>query len=361
MSAVDRLDVLDSLRGWAILAVICIHVSQFAPFTSPLLQKIASNGDMGVVLFYVLSAFSLVMSLRAREDAGHVSVRAYAIRRLFRIAPMFWIAVCLSAILYFHKPGFWSPDGIGWGEIVVTALFLHGLHPATVNAVVPGGWSVAIEMMFYLLLPFMFRYGKGYRRLFGWLLVSLLLGILFGNVLQTYWSQALPEQARYLAPIYAWNMSLPAQLPVFVLGMLAYQMTRARPASPRLTYALFLIVGVWLLIADLGVWSQYRHWLWGGVFSCLIVAAYTRPVWLLDNPALRAMGRVSFSVYLLHFILLTYLSRVFRHLPLVDAAKFFVLYASTVMLTYAVAAWTYRRIELPFMRLGAQWSRKYEE
>lgn len=273
---------------------------------------------------------------------------------------MFWIAICLSAILYFHKPSFWSPDGIGWSEIVVTALFLHGLHPATVNAVVPGGWSVAIEMMFYLLLPFMFRYGKGYRLLFGWLLASLLLGILFGNVLQTYWSQALPEPARYLAPIFAWNMSLPAQLPVFVLGMLAYQITRARPVSFRLAYALFASCGVWLLIADLGHGSQYRHWLWGGVFSCLVVAAYTRPVWLLDNPALRAMGRVSFSAYLLHFILLTYLSRVFRHLPLLDGAKFFVLYVSTVILTYTAAAWTYRRIELPFMRLGAQWSRKYE-
>ena len=88
----SRVDALDSARGWAILGVISSHVLQAAPLPPGVLHSLAVNGDMGVELFYVLSAFSLVMMLHARAIAGQLSLTGYFIRRFFRIAPMFWVA-----------------------------------------------------------------------------------------------------------------------------------------------------------------------------------------------------------------------------------------------------------------------------
>lgn len=351
------MDVLDSLRGWAILAVISIHVAQFAPPGSPLLQRIVINGDMGVILFYVLSAFSLTMSLQARSHADRISIRSYFIRRFFRIAPMFWLAVALSGVLFFHKPSFWSPEGIGLTEIFTTAIFLHGLHPAIVNAVVPGGWSVAIEVMFYLILPFIFKFSTRPVHLLAWIALSLLCYTLCGTLMEQYWSQVLPPSSQYLAGIYAWNMSLPAQLPVFIIGVVTYRIA-VKQLVGKLAYVIFAsgLLAMMLLSPTM----EFRHLLWALVFAALILAIYKQPFALLDNAALRAMGKVSYSAYLLHFILLMYLSKVFRHLPVEGVPKFLLLYACTVMVTYAMAAWTYKNIELPCLSLGSRYSKQYE-
>lgn len=146
---------------------------------------------MGVELFYVLSAFSLTMVLHTREMAGQLSMKSYFIRRLSRIAPMFWIVLLLSVVLFFGKQSFWSPAGIGWSEVALTVVFLHGISPESVNAVVPGGWSVAVEVMFYLTLPVLYKYAKSTASATSWLLVSLVIYILFGNVAQAYFDHSL--------------------------------------------------------------------------------------------------------------------------------------------------------------------------
>ena len=50
----------------------------------------------------------------------------------------------------------WAPNGVAWWHVLLTALFLHGWHPETINTVVPGGWSIAVEMSFYLFVPLLF-------------------------------------------------------------------------------------------------------------------------------------------------------------------------------------------------------------
>ena len=47
----------------------------------------------------------------------------------------------------------WAPNGVEWYYVPLTALFLNGYHPEMVTSVVPGGWSIVVEMTFYLVLP----------------------------------------------------------------------------------------------------------------------------------------------------------------------------------------------------------------
>lgn len=355
-----RLDALDSLRGIAILSVMAIHVAQFAPVSAGLLPLLTINGDMGVELFYVLSALSLSMSLQARSDAGFLSIRDYFIRRFFRIAPMFWLVLLVSAIAFYHKVTFFSPNGIGMLEVLVTAFFLHGLHPEFVNAVIPGGWSVAIEVTFYLFLPLFFKFGKTLTALFVGLVISLMVYVYIGNVADLYWTQELPPNAQHLSVIYAWNMSFFAQLPVFIMGMIAYQLLGRRAISPVLLYVISLLGGIFMVFfyQDMGAGSIFRHLCWGGIFAIFVVGCCNKPIWLLDNRFFRAVGKVSYSAYLLHFIILIYLGRIFRHFDWQQEIKFLALYGSLLGVTYFVSLWTYHRIELPFMRLSHRFCEK---
>lgn len=357
-----RVEALDSARGWAILGVIAIHISQAAQLQTGILHTLAINGDMGVELFYVLSAFSLMMVFDAREGAGRHSLQGYFIRRFFRIAPMFWIVLLLSVMLFFGKKGFWAPSGVDAVDVGLTMVFLHGVSPESVNAVVPGGWSVAVEVMFYLMLPLLFKYARTARSATKWLLGSMVVYYGFGFFAQDYFARALPENARYLSSIYSWYMSLPAQLPVFIMGILAFHVVREESLDPVLGYVLSGVGAALLLCFPISSESPLipRHLLWGIVFAALVASNVLRPIYLFDNPLLRTFGRISYSAYLLHFIVLMYIGKIFRHAEMSAEIKFVLLYFVVGGITYFLASWTYRKVELRYMKVGSEFSRRFE-
>ncbi|HWV80394.1 MAG TPA: acyltransferase [Hyphomicrobiaceae bacterium] len=140
---------VDALRGWAIFAVLIVHTSQHVPGIEARAFWIAEEGARGVQLFFVASALTLMLSWRSRDDGA----LPFYIRRFFRIAPMFWLAIVGYYLLRGADRGFWAPGGLTWWHISLTAAFLHGWHPATITSVVPGGWSIAVEMTFYAIFP----------------------------------------------------------------------------------------------------------------------------------------------------------------------------------------------------------------
>ena len=357
-----RVEALDSARGWAILGVIAIHVSQAAPLPQGILHALAINGDMGVELFYILSAYSLTMMLHTRAMAGYCSLLGYFIRRFFRIAPMFWFALILAILAFFGKPSFWSPNGFGWTEVILTFSFLHGVHPESINAVIPGGWSVAVEVIFYLVLPFLCKYVTSFNSALKLWLVSIGIYILSGNLAQTYFDQALSQNARHLSGIYSWYMSFPAQFPVFIMGIMAYFVVKEEYFKSVYAYVLAFVGGGVLLVITIPVDNHVlpRHFLWSIVFALFVVANIQRPFLALDNVMMRIFGRISYSVYLLHFFVLMLIAKLFRHLMIQVEIKFVLLYFVVVGITYFIAAWSYRNIELRGMRIGAQLSRRFE-
>jgi peptidoglycan/LPS O-acetylase OafA/YrhL len=150
-------DYVDALRGLAVLGVIAVHTAQHGIFSvSQILMNIIYNAQMGVQLFYIMSAFTLFLSLKNRFNKERYPIRNFFIRRFFRIAPMFYISI----IVYFIG---WQQWEIGIGNILSHFVFLHGLRASWINTLVPGGWSVGVEMIFYAILPILFLKIKNIR------------------------------------------------------------------------------------------------------------------------------------------------------------------------------------------------------
>ena len=149
---VPRYAYIDALRGYAILGVIGVHASQLFPSLERPLRVVADQGARGVQLFFTVSALTLMMSWQNRADG----VLPFWTRRVFRVGPMFWLALAYYLILvgwfnvHLH---YWAPAELSWRNVLATAALLHGLHPDTIDSVVPGGWSIADEMEFYALFP----------------------------------------------------------------------------------------------------------------------------------------------------------------------------------------------------------------
>src|SRR5262249_25059763 len=103
-SAAPRLPFLDSLRGYAILGVMWVHVEQAAPISSPLVHASATHATRGVDIFFAVSAISFAMAWHARAD-GYLP---FLVRRLFRLLPAMLLAAIGYAAIGATTPAWWE-------------------------------------------------------------------------------------------------------------------------------------------------------------------------------------------------------------------------------------------------------------
>lgn len=174
----EHFSFIDALRGLAFLLVIACHTADLAGVhEGTLLGAIITLGRAGVQLFYVISAFTLIHSIHSRRRSEARPTLNFFIRRFFRIAPLFWTMIFFyswfDARRYFLLQA-WAPGGIHWQHVLMTIFMVHAWYPTTINSVVPGGWSVGVEMSFYLLVPFLVAHLRNWMHA-AWAIVGSLL------------------------------------------------------------------------------------------------------------------------------------------------------------------------------------------
>lgn len=215
---IRHFDYIDALRGYAILGVIAVHSVQQAPaFVTNPLRLWLDRGDRGVQLFFVASAITLMFSWHGRSDGA---LNFYA-RRFFRIAPMFYLAVLFFVALDGTAPRYFAPRGLAVWQILSTILFVNGWHPKSLTSTVPGSWSIAVEMTFYLALPIIAAKVTNLRTAIALTLGALLFAPVGRHFVEQFWSARLPASEHYLVEYFGffWFFS---QLPVFAVAIATF-------------------------------------------------------------------------------------------------------------------------------------------
>jgi peptidoglycan/LPS O-acetylase OafA/YrhL len=316
-----KLQYLDALRGWAILLVMAMHASM-GPYALrdldifqsnwlpqetldlPVgLSKLAWVGNLGVQLFFVVSAFSLTLSSASRIRSGGDSVMAFAIRRCCRIVPAFYLAIVAYTWAYGFRLPTATAEPIRARDIVLTALFLEGLAPKYGSSVVPGGWSIAEEMTFYCLLPLILSRCSTVR---GMLRMSIAALVLCQLAMILSGSDGVAGSAEYY--------SFPSQFVVFCFGITACRLVLTGGAGflgsvpgpfigagAILTFLEMIVLFPYHIVP---AWLVQTHVIFAALAALLCILLHFRPTRLLVNPVTAAIGRVSFSMYLIHFALL---------------------------------------------------------
>src|SRR5580700_6789425 len=143
-----RFEFVDALRGLAALYVVIYHmivVPRLADVGPELdvphwAYAVARRGDTAVTLFFIISAFSLCHPMQARRAERH-EVHDFYIRRLFRIAPLFYVMIAV------HMMRDWLDYHVlhGPGEIAINFLFIFNFFPGSVLGIVWASWTVGVE------------------------------------------------------------------------------------------------------------------------------------------------------------------------------------------------------------------------
>lgn len=354
MKAPDRLEYVDALRGIAILGVLIVHSAMVTGQTGGI-SILAFTGQRGVQLFYMVSAFTLYLSLdNPRKECHRLS--NFFIRRFFRIAPAFYLAIFANILLYVLKPNYSLLRGLGWFQVALGFLFLNGASPRGINAVAVGGWSVAVETTFYLFLPLLHRY---FRTVKSTALLFVISSALCGPL--SVWlahRASNPASQQYFA--FYW---FPVEFPVFALGMLAYciwaryiwSIKGERELSLLLILASVLIFWGCLPFTDDQLYPSSL------LFLTLILALSIHPWAVLVNPFTRFLGKISYSLYLFHFFvvialgsLVSRLGPASRHI-VGRPAGFALAFVLLLCISVPICMFTWKFIEQPGITLGRGW------
>jgi peptidoglycan/LPS O-acetylase OafA/YrhL len=258
-----------------------------------------------------------------------------------------------------------APYGVHWPHIFLTAIFMHGWYPTTINSIVPGGWSIGAEFCFYLTIPFLFaRIRSLPQALWLTLISTLLVGLLEGPAI-THLSHHFPATADWSAVIRNFvDETFLNQFPVFCLGMVLYFLLLPRLAEgghaaslpENKPTALFLVVlGVLMVFG-----AAPRHILVSVAFVAIAYGLSIQPFKLIVNPVTRFIGTISFSGYIWHFWVLDHMAGWVHHhvhVPHVSPnatglLHFVATYVLTAICVLPIATASYYLIESPGQEIG---------
>lgn len=343
------------------LAVVCVHVGPVA-HVSGFASSVSSAGQYGVQLFFVVSALTISLTYEshiARNGKHFKSQAAWLLKRFFRIAPLYYLAAILYPV---EQYAIYRASHQRYGsvahipEIAANLLFLHTWIPSANNSVVPGGWSIGVEMFFYLLVPLIWLVRAG------WVRTAVLgamgaAGIAVTLMTCQFWTgSAYVPNDTYL---YYW---FPAQAPVIVVGLILYSVARERlwtATTDRWGWLYFagFLASLFPALA-LGTTDELAPVIapivFAAGFALLVLSLRSRFRTLVVNRTAVELGRISFSVYIFHFLVLDCIRALIQkgHVDRTGAWMFPVVLAVALLITSGIALASKRYVEDPGIRLG---------
>ncbi len=353
--------------------VVCAHALRYVPELVWPAKRFLLLGVYGVQLFFLASAVTLLMSWSRSSAPMARRSRDFFVHRFFRIAPLYFLAIAIYWIVERR-----SVEEFSAAVLAATLFFYNAWSPYFIRTVpgwipVPGGWSIGVEFCFYLVFPLLATTVVTMRRAVWFAALALLLMLAAGLAGQALYPEITAEQrANFL---YFWP---PNHLLIFALGFVLYHALRSAPVRSAVVRSrlgckgasLLLLLALW----GLSLYGMRKQFDWSSAMPpthvlitlCLVPWALVlllKPDSVVVNRAIIAIGRVSFSVYILHFAMLELVGKLlalYWPLPtgqLWSLGQVLVLLVVAGALTYGAAWLTYRWIENPFIALGKRLTR----
>lgn len=371
-----RLPGLDGLRAAACLMVFAVHFGQitqlqgrWGPFD---VARILSNGNTGVALFFALSGFLLSRPYwhALLFGAPMPSPGSYFLRRAARIMPAYY--ACLTGLIAINH--LWQEQG--WlSDVMLHYLFVMNLSESSIFSINPPFWTVAVEVQFYVLLPIFFELVRSVSARKAAVVIALLAlaayianAMLLGAFADASSYAAVSPRVAQPSPVIVYSVL--AHLPHFLLGTLSawlFLILCSRPDRSFVGFGPGAEIVLWtcvlllftILATPLDGWLQVPHGRYNLPFVplllCLVIVLV--PITasgrrLLDAPLARAIGTISFGVYLYHLPLQHLTARLMERLSLPPTEHWFAFGGGSLMLTLGVAAMSYRLLERPLLEVA---------
>jgi peptidoglycan/LPS O-acetylase OafA/YrhL len=332
-----RFSFVDGLRGLAALGVAALHVTGGAATEiSPTASAVVGCGYYGVLVFFVISGFVIAHSLSRTEMTTAAATR-FLLRRVARLDPPYWASMALVVIVLGASvvvlPGkvFELPSP---GLLLAHLLYLQ--YILGMESLCGVYWTLCLELQFYVLLALLIGLAQRAARTSS---ERVAFALVFGPPLAASFLfachfVALPRGACF-AQWYAFAAGVAASRVVAGRGYAALVVA----AAVALAVAVITRTGDGLVVA--------------GTAGAIALAHRTRRLdrWLA-GPTVQYLGRISYSLYLVHVPIGFRLSNLLNHV--VPASPPMHVATAVIGLLAAIAAADvfWRLVERPSLELS---------
>jgi exopolysaccharide production protein ExoZ len=292
----ERIAALDGLRGAMAWAVALYHFGllthAFRAGTT-LSSVVTVLGLHSVEAFFMVSGFCL-FHLHGEMGQSRTELRRFYLQRFLRLAPVFYLALALNLALN-EQAG----PPLSWHTFLENVTFSFGLHHPN-HALVVGGWSIGLEVMFYASFPLLAALFRTPAALAAGALATIGLA----------WSYSAsdvasaPDAARFNAYVLMQNHAF-----AFLLGGLLAKLRPlvvGRVALPLACAILGSCAAIWIasrprVIDHFEVVLGLRRAQYvAAAAACVALAACTHVSSARTRVLLERFGELSYPVYLLH-------------------------------------------------------------
>ena len=391
-----RVPVLDGFRAYAILGVVSLHLLLLSKVAQPGNHAgLVSWGVLGNIIdtFFIISGFVIFLPVVRR--AGELgSIRDFALGRVARLAPAYWLSLLVVLVLLVVVPN--QPDLRfihRLPEILADMAALQmpiRLFDGTfqVGLGINGAlWMISVIVGFYFVFPFIAR---SYAR-------HPLAGLAIAAAITLAWKEAvlhLPgfwawldhsDEAAWVSQLIATD-ELPGWAFSFALGMTgAWAWVRVSGSDNLKRLQRPAVIGAALSLAacavcaylygkhasnaDTGIiggsTARENPWLtmpFSAARAALMASIVLAPVWLqrpFDNAPVRRLAELSYGIYLIHLVICWYVCLVWLDLPRDGSVRAALLWFGVVIPTSIAYAYLSRRfVELPAKRWILSWRKR---
>lgn len=345
---------LDILRFLAFLMVYLGHALDVSMASPQWLKVLKHLPEIGVPLFFALSAFLITELLTLEKRAtGTVNVTSFYRRRILRIWPLYFVFLGTGFILSHVLAG----RGMSWSALAAYLFFagnwftaLDGYLPTAMTPL----WSIAVEEQFYLFWPWIARYST--RRAIGiicfiaWFVSQATMAILCLNhafVHPVIWVNSL---------VHLQFFAIGGGLSVYLNGSLPKIRGYVRLMMGIFAFAIFAVSN-YLLNPSRGTLGAYNpssitrtypKFLLYDVSILLLLIAVLGPSALERFKMMQFLGKISYGLYVFHLPCLIYLMKAQASIGWNSSTGVLILGFPFAFVT----AWlSYEYLEKPFLRM----------
>ncbi len=360
----DRILIIDFLRGLSCLGVLLYHIrvdlwigwwritsypQEYSSFAKAMAWLSIPTPFMGyaVVLFFLISGFCIhypntLTNARPRW-------KTYFIRRFWRIYPAYFAALVFTVGISYLCLTLWGDKTWDVSKIFRVSTLTQNYPPGNGQFLSnPSLWTIPLEIEFYLLYPLAFLFLASNRNPYLWLLA---FGISVVSILLSY------QGYNWLTftALFLW--------PSWLLGAWIAKLYRDQKLKRIKLCYLLLLVGLTLVVSLISRYKNWESWIqyfaWTTFYSFFFIFCLSharlinRMIGIRLTKAVSWIGKISFSLYLIHFPLFKLFGYLHREIFDEKPANFLI--SLFYLLPVILIAWLFFRcVEDPIH----QWSKK---
>ena len=352
-----RLKNLDTIRALACIAVLIHHIEAFKNMYK--LKNYFSNdwfqytgGHIGVILFFTLSGFLIThLLLQEKEKQNNISVGKFYMRRVLRIWPVYFLVILLSFLLVDFSPSTLT--------LVLTLTFMpniaHGLGIGWMNS--PPVWSIGVEEQYYIFWPWLFKIKIQPRKIIFVLIVIVLFLSILPHLVLFILSDYNPSE-NMLENINGVFRNLKFQC--MAIGGISAILLKNKTFISKLNYNIWVSCFICLFPFLLWLYGFHLKFFTDEVysifFSLSLLILVTNNYIYIDTRLSKEIGKISYGIYMYHWIILVLFFKSDYFGPIIDYAGNLFIYPFLILSTFGIAFISYYFYEKLFLKMKIKYS-----